>query len=231
FSLEKPCAFLATDYVLLEHLASNLGHDVADKCLFLSSSIIVKIFVWSDVVTFFIQASGGGLEASGNANMASLGSKVTIVGLILQLISFGLFTSLLLVFGFRVHSWYPKHWRVDRRGQTITSTMGLFKTTEIYDWKILFYILVFSCMCILVRSTFRIFEFAQGHTGFLATHEGYFYLLDALPLWIAMSLFCFFWPTRFKPNSSTSYSSSSSTLGSRYGESEVRLNEYTGVRN
>ena len=33
--------------------------------------------------------------------------------------------------------------------------------------------------------------------GFLATHEGYFYLLDALPLWIGMSLYALFWPMRF----------------------------------
>lgn len=35
------------------------------------------------------------------------------------------------------------------------------------------------------------------YNGFLAYHEGYFYSLDSLPLWIAMSLYCFVWPTRF----------------------------------
>lgn len=35
------------------------------------------------------------------------------------------------------------------------------------------------------------------YSGFLVNHEGYFYAFDPLPLWLAMSLYCFVWPTRF----------------------------------
>ncbi|THU77516.1 RTA1-domain-containing protein [Dendrothele bispora CBS 962.96] len=199
FTLLSPCAFLATDYILLERLAENLGHDVAKSCLFLSSSLIVKIFVAADILTFLIQAGGGGLQASADVNMADIGSKVAIVGLVLQLVSFGLFTCLLLVFGFRVRTSYPERWRVDRHGQTVWSTIGLFKTTDVYDWRILFTIIALSCICIIIRCAFRIFEYAGGYYGNLATHEIYFYLLDALPLWIAMTQYSFFWPVRFKP--------------------------------
>ena len=69
---------MATDYVLLEHLAENLGHDVANSCLFLSSSLIVKIFVGADIATFLIQAGGGGLQASKDVHMSDIGSKVCI---------------------------------------------------------------------------------------------------------------------------------------------------------
>lgn len=34
----------------------------------------------------------------------------------------------------------------------------------------------------------------------------YFYLLDALPLWISMTLYCFFWPSRFIDGVRESYS-------------------------
>jgi hypothetical protein len=47
-----------------------------------------------------------------------------------------------------------------------------------------------------VRSIFRLIEYAQGHDGPLKTTETWFYLLDALPLWISMTLFCIIWPPR-----------------------------------
>ncbi|KAF5367191.1 hypothetical protein D9758_003897 [Tetrapyrgos nigripes] len=198
FVLLSPCAFLAVDYILLERLAENLGHEVAKQCLFLSSSLIVKIFVWADVLTFLLQSSGGGLQTSDNESSRHLGSTIVIVGLVFQVVSFGLFTCLLLVFGFRVRTSYPQLWHV-KTSQTIGSTIGLFKVSDVHDWRILFAMLCASCVGIIVRLIFRIFEYAQGFDGFLSTHEGYFYLLDALPLWLAMTQYCFFWPTRFNP--------------------------------
>ena len=50
-----------------------------------------------------------------------------------------------------------------------------------------------------VRSVFRICEFAQGYDGVLRTTEGYFYGLDALPLWIAIAVFAVIWPPTFLP--------------------------------
>ena len=35
------------------------------------------------------------------------------------------------------------------------------------------------------------------YTGFVATHEGYFYVMDPLPLWIAITIYCFIWPSRY----------------------------------
>jgi hypothetical protein len=40
-------------------------------------------------------------------------------------------------------------------------------------------------------------EFIQGHKGYISTHEAFFYCFDALPLWIAMTLYCSVWPPRF----------------------------------
>lgn len=45
-----------------------------------------------------------------------------------------------------------------------------------------------------VRSFFRIAEYAQGYFGYLATHEGYFYALDALPIFLCIACFTVFWP-------------------------------------
>ena len=45
----------------------------------------------------------------------------------------------------------------------------------------------------------------ERYRGYVMMHEGYFYLLDSLPLWLAMSLYAWLWPTRLVPiTSSTS---------------------------
>ncbi|KAJ3710748.1 RTA1 like protein-domain-containing protein [Lentinula raphanica] len=194
FVLLSPCAFLATDYMLLSRLANSLGRDIADDCLLIPSRRITKIFVWSDVITFWVQAAGGGMSV--NSSMASAGTTVAMIGLVLQLVSFGLFTLLLISFGFRVRSKYPNAWDV-RSDESVLSVAGPFKTSTLTNWKILYFTVCTTCVGILIRCIFRIAEFAGGYSGFLSTHEGYFYLLDSLPLWIAMTLYCFLWPSRF----------------------------------
>ncbi|KAJ4470888.1 RTA1 like protein-domain-containing protein [Lentinula aciculospora] len=195
FVLLSPCAFLATDYMLLSRLANSMGRDIADDCLLIPSRRITKLFVWSDVITFWVQASGGGMSVS--QSLSSVGNKIAMTGLVLQLLSFALFTSVLIMFGFRVRSKYPQAWDARSRGESVLSVAGPFKTSTTTNWKILYYVMCLTCIGILVRCVFRIAEFAGGYSGYLSTHEGYFFLLDSLPLWIAMTLYCFFWPTRF----------------------------------
>ncbi|KAJ6489389.1 RTA-like protein [Mycena vulgaris] len=108
--LLSPCAFLATDYMLLARLASTFPEEVSQSCLLIRPSRIVKFFVWSDGITFFLQASGGGLTATKNASTANIGNKITMIGLSLQLASFALFTVLILVFGWRVQTRFPAAW-------------------------------------------------------------------------------------------------------------------------
>ncbi|KAI0063779.1 hypothetical protein BV25DRAFT_1914862 [Artomyces pyxidatus] len=56
--------------------------------------------------------------------------------------------------------------------------------------------LALSCAGITVRSVHRVVENAQGFKGALARSEPLFYLLDTLPLWLAISVYAPFWPGR-----------------------------------
>jgi len=191
FILLSPCLYLATDYMLLSHLARTFDEEVANRCLLIRHSRITKIFVWSDATTFFLQSSGGGLTAMKNANLANLGNKIALIGLVLQAVSFGLFTIVLIVFASRVSKHFPELWR-----PTNPRPFKVFSRQPIDDWRIVVYIMCVTCVGILVRSVFRVAEFAGGYHGTIATHEAYFYAFDTLPLWIAMSLYCVVWPAR-----------------------------------
>lgn len=48
-----------------------------------------------------------------------------------------------------------------------------------------------------IRSVFRVIEGIQGYFGSLATNQAAFFLLDSLPLFIAVSIYVPFWPGRF----------------------------------
>ena len=76
FILLSPCLFLATNYMILSHLARIFPQEVVERSLIVRQSRIVKIFVWSDVTTFLLQSSGGGLTAMKNVNLANIGNKV-----------------------------------------------------------------------------------------------------------------------------------------------------------
>lgn len=75
-TLLQPCAFLAMDYQLLGRLSRALG-DEANDCLFIRPTRISKLFITSDVITFLLQASGGGMSA-GSGSMQKVGPKVRL---------------------------------------------------------------------------------------------------------------------------------------------------------
>ena len=65
------------DYVLLKKIASSLDATAAEACLIIPMRRIVKLFVWSDGITFFLQMSGGGLSAAQSASMAKIAKYVS----------------------------------------------------------------------------------------------------------------------------------------------------------
>jgi len=39
---------------------------------------------------------------------------------------------------------------------------------------------------VIIRSIFRVAEFAQGHDGYLQSHEVFFYIFDSIPMFALM---------------------------------------------
>ncbi|KAJ7439770.1 RTA1 like protein-domain-containing protein [Mycena latifolia] len=209
--LLSPCLFLGLDYMILGRLAALFGPEVTSKSMFIAPARIATIFVWSDVLTFVVQALGGSMTTSKKHDTIQLGNTIALVGLSLQLVSFALFVALVVVFGSRVRARFPQVWH--SRGH---SPFTAFGSEYISDWRILYYALCFSCVAILIRSIFRMAEFIQGHAGYLSTHEAYFYALDSLPLWLAMTLYAAVWPPRFLNSSAAAGAEALELRGKAY---------------
>ncbi|KJA30219.1 hypothetical protein HYPSUDRAFT_125712 [Hypholoma sublateritium FD-334 SS-4] len=207
FVVLSPCAFIAADYVLLGRISKHLG---ADEYLLVPSRRITIVFVASDITTFLIQAVGGAMSASANdPTMALAGSRVFLGGLAAQLLSFVSFSCIFAIFLYRVRTHNAAMWTMDKDKVWYKSWLALAGA------------LVVSCIGILIRSTYRVVELSEGFQGPLTRSEPFFYGLDTLPLFIAISVYIPFWPGRFIPGSTAATDSVKSRGSSKDGNEKA----------
>jgi len=174
FIVVTPAAFLAYNYILYGRFIVNC---VNPKYSLIRPNRVARLFVCSDIVTFLVQGGGSGLQASSNVTTIKLGQRVILVGLVMQMVSYACFIVLV------VHA----HLKIIKDTRTTGSEPW---------WKII-WLLYFSSICIMIRCIYRTTEFAQGFGGYLVTHEVYFYVLDTLPLLLAISIYIPFWPAKY----------------------------------
>ncbi|KAF7894519.1 uncharacterized protein EAF01_009970 [Botrytis porri] len=148
---------------------------------------LTKIFVIADLLTFLVQSGASGLMFSDST--ASLGQKIVLAGLILQIIAFGLFLFTALVFERRM-----------RREPTPESF--IVEANWIHHLHCLY---VISAL-ILVRSVFRVVEYAAGQKGYPLMHEWTLYTYDTVPMWIVTVLFFIWYPSQFQGKPGTGIS-------------------------
>ncbi|KAJ6259001.1 hypothetical protein Dda_5896 [Drechslerella dactyloides] len=178
-----PILTAAGDYVILGKLLERvLPGGRHAKTLGLRARWITWIFVSSDIFSFLMQGIGAGIisaNVNGNGNLAAQerGSHIVMAGLIVQLVFFGFFTGAVVRFDLKTRAGRPNA-----------------------KWRVIVYCLYISCACILIRSIYRLIEFAQGWTGYLMSHEVYFWILETLPMFICLAVFNVFHPAQRLPD-------------------------------
>ncbi|KAJ5689649.1 Protein RTM1 [Penicillium macrosclerotiorum] len=163
--LVAPPLFAASIYMTLGRVIVALD---ARKASIVPVRFLTKIFVVGDVISFLLQCGGGGYMAAGTLSAMTTGANIVISGLAIQLLFFGLFVIVSAVF----------HWRVRMQSEykPVSSPhgQGLQKSLEPIMWA-----LYVACILILVRSIFRVIEFAEGNDGFVMKNEYFLYVFDA----------------------------------------------------
>ncbi|KAH7346830.1 RTA1 like protein-domain-containing protein [Rhexocercosporidium sp. MPI-PUGE-AT-0058] len=163
--LLPPSLFAASIYMVLGRLILFTNGENAAP---IRANWLTKIFVIGDIFSFLVQAGGGSMMAK--ASSQNLGKNLVIIGLILQILFFGLFIITSVIFHRRMV-----------RSPTSSSLRA--------PWQKYLYALYGASLLILVRSLFRIFEFAGGHNGKLMSSEVYIYVFDAVLMWGVMVVF------------------------------------------
>lgn len=119
------------------------------------------------------------LTQAKSADDVKRGENIIIGGLFIQIIFFGFFMIVALVFHRRISN---------------NPTKGALMIVS--PWKQLIHALYLSSGLIMVRSVYRVAEYVMGSEGVLMSKELYLYCLDALPMLLVAFSYNYFHPGR-----------------------------------
>ncbi|KAJ1547061.1 hypothetical protein HK405_006671 [Cladochytrium tenue] len=189
FIVIAPVLVAATQYITLEHIMVHVDSSLAP----VRPSLVAKIFVGGDAVSFVVQAAGSGLLVGGTTmDMVNTGNWILIGGLLLQILSFSCFLVLCVVFNRRA-----ARAQADRAEAVAAAggAMAALPASHVNPrWPALFLALMFGSACVMIRSVFRVIEFAKGYDGPIATNEIYMYVFDTILMAVALYILNFVHP-------------------------------------
>jgi hypothetical protein len=173
FILLGPALFAASVYMVLARIIRSIH---AEKYSILPLNWVTKTFVLSDIVTFLVQAGGSGMMV--NSSLTNIGQGIVIAGLGLQVLSFCLFMVTAYVFQTRMR----------RKPTAETFDVGI-------PWKKHLYSMYAISGLVLIRSVFRVVEYAMGNEGYPLSNEWTLYVFDSVPMFAAMVIFGVWYPS------------------------------------
>ena len=165
-------------YMSLGRLITALD---ASRFSLIRPSILTKIYVLIDVLAFFSQLAGVGVQASGDANLMAIGKKCILGGLIFQEVALVFFTYIAI----RVQN------KLSREPTDVSLGIG-----HVLKWRRFFAVMYVATVLLMVRNLIRLIEFAQGPLGTIASNEAFIYVFDAVPMALVMVAPLVFYPAR-----------------------------------
>ncbi|KAJ5098460.1 RTA1 domain protein [Penicillium argentinense] len=158
--LLAPALFAASIYMTLGRLIVTLK---AHSNSIIRPSWLTKIFVIGDVLSFLMQCGGGGFLASAKTqDKIDMGENMILGGLFVQILFFGLFIIVSVIFHCRMHA----------------SPMNYVGGSRIPWARCMMVLYTVSCL-IMIRSIYRVVEYVQGSGGYLQSKETFIYVFDA----------------------------------------------------
>ncbi|KAM0352042.1 hypothetical protein HYE67_009920 [Fusarium culmorum] len=172
-----PALLAASIYMVLGRLIVLLD---AGHLSVIRPNWLTKVFVTGDVLSFLAQSAGGGMLATAkDKDAVKRGENIIVGGLIIQILFFGFFMIVTLIFHVRI-----------KRNPTQ-------KSLEIVTpWKKLLFALYAASLSILVRSVFRVAEYVMGKDSALQSQEFWIYIFDALLMSLVVVSLNWFHPSR-----------------------------------
>lgn len=168
--LVAPAFFAATIYMILGRVIRLLN---ATHLSPVRVNLLTKLFVLGDIFSFSVQSVGAQAQTGKDLDKQRFGRILIIAGLILQLLIFGLFIVVAIVFNLRFR----------RQPHQLTET-GL-------PWQRHLISLYATSGLISMRNIVRTIEYALGTDGYIITHEAFLYVFDAAPMVTVMLMMAF----------------------------------------
>jgi hypothetical protein len=119
------------------------------------------------------------MSSAKSPSTVKTGENVIILGLIVQILFFGFFVAVSVVFYKRM---------IDN------PTSAAMATTV--DWRRYMLVLYFASALIMVRCLYRVIEYIEGSDGVLQGHEYFMYIFDTALMLIVMAIIIAFHPSQ-----------------------------------
>ncbi|KAH6880472.1 RTA1 like protein-domain-containing protein [Thelonectria olida] len=172
-----PTLLAASIYMVLGRLIRLVN---GERYSLIRPQWLTKVFVLGDVISFLAQSGGGGMLANAKSKSSqSLGENIIIGGLGVQIVFFGFFMFVTVIFHKRIVA------NPTPRSLSILA-----------PWKRYILILYAASVFIMIRSVFRIAEYINGSDGTLQSTEVYIYIFDASLMFIVVALFNVYHPSQ-----------------------------------
>ncbi|KAJ4405939.1 hypothetical protein N0V85_004584 [Neurospora sp. IMI 360204] len=172
-----PALYAASIYMILGRLIRMLE---AEAYSVIRVNWLTKVFVLGDVLSFMAQGTGGGILAKGSsAQDQDFGNNIILAGLGIQVAFFGLFILTTILFHVRIAA---------------NPTPKSYSVTV--PWRQFLWALYVTSSLILIRSLFRMVEYASGFDSVLMKREVYLLVLDGMLMSIVSAAFLWYHPSK-----------------------------------
>ncbi|KAG0160688.1 hypothetical protein PDIDSM_8218 [Penicillium digitatum] len=198
----NPCIILAP--VLVSFLFLIVPQEARTlRLCWVPPRFITPIFVGCDIIALLLHFGGAVMISAVDAKDKDAKSKLTTgkhvaqVGVIIQLVAFGLFAVAAVRFNFTSKRFSGSlSERYENVGEKKCIVGGIVKDK---NWPALLRVVNLTTILILVRSIYRLIEFTEGTKGYLSTNEWPLYVFDALCIYPCVALFVYWHPGRYLP--------------------------------
>jgi hypothetical protein len=203
--LVAPALYAASIYMVLGRIIRRLD---AEEYAIIRTKWLTKVFVIGDVISFFVQSGGAGIQATGNLDSFNLGKNIVIAGLIIQILIFGFFVVVTGLFHVRINR-LPTGASVDSR----------------LSWRKHMYAMYFCSALILLRNLIRVVEYAQGNDGYIISNEWMLFVFDALLMFSVTVVYLVLHPSKLLGNGHIPARSDPQLYAMESGQTEVRSHD------
>lgn len=177
--LIAPALLAASVYMILGYIIQATG---GERHALIQAKWLTKIFVIGDIISFMVQSTGAGLLTKNDPDAPKAGRWIIIGGLAIQLLFFGWFMVVAVVF-------YLRYGRESATAGSAAVASEGQETEKNVPWRLHMWALFVASGLIMVRSVFRVVEYVQGDGGYLLRHELYLYIFDAALMVSVLAIF------------------------------------------
>ncbi|KIY45633.1 hypothetical protein FISHEDRAFT_49090 [Fistulina hepatica ATCC 64428] len=185
-----PTPLLAANFVILENLVHKLGVRYSR----LDPKWYIIIFCSCDIISLVVQGYGGATAAVavGQSKNPDTGGNIMLGGMASLLFSMTLFVLTGSEFVWRYFTNRPiRKERPSRDDSTVITSM---RTPLSHGTKLMLGSLVFSVVCLFIRTVYRTIELQNGFSGTIIRTQVYFNVLDGAMIVLASFTMNFFHP-------------------------------------